>query len=185
MHFPRYSSSRHWIGNARTKAHVRPSPIVVFSPFSKQPSQVPLTERNEPIQTLSPQAPDQPFAKGIRFWRSNGSLENSNSKGLDAAVQIHRENTRPIADQPTVSVVTGDGFPELLLQRQSRRPPWPWRGFARRSSSAGSRVDGWVPILRANRRGWSLAKCGCRVSEPVPMRPGAAPKWGSLEPSPR
>jgi len=91
-----------------------PSPIVVFSPFSKQPSQVPLTERNEPIQALSPQASDQPFAKGIRFWCSNWSLENSNSKGLDAAVQIHRENTRPIADQPTVSVVTRDGFPELL-----------------------------------------------------------------------
>jgi len=77
VHFPRYSSSRHWMGNAWAKAHVRPSPIVVFSPFSNQPSQVPLTERNEPIQALSPQAPDQPFAKGIRFWRSDGSLENS------------------------------------------------------------------------------------------------------------
>ena len=54
IHFPRYSSFRHWIGNARTKAHVRPFPIVVCSPFSKQRPKVALTDRNEPIQTLSP-----------------------------------------------------------------------------------------------------------------------------------
>jgi hypothetical protein len=125
VHFRRYSSSWHWIGNARTKAHASRS------------------------------------CCSVRAELGRGVVFTCRSLRVPRSMTIGRESGTAAS-----------------LPRQSRRPPSPWRGFARRSSTAGSRRDGWVPILRANRRGWSLAKCGCRVSQPVPMRPGAAPKVG-------
>ena len=59
-------SLRRWIRNAGSEAGVRPSTIVMSDPFLKNVAKMPLIEGDQPIQALSTNRADQPFAMSIR-----------------------------------------------------------------------------------------------------------------------
>jgi len=100
--------------NAGSQTFVWSSVVVVNCPFSGQHAQMALIQGNEPIQTLPPQAADQPLAIGVGLRRPNGSFQNFDSQGFDGAIQVFRENARTIVDQPAVRVITGNSLTELL-----------------------------------------------------------------------
>ncbi len=83
-------------------------------PFPSQRAQVSFIQRNEPIQAFTPQAADESFTIGVGLRRPDGSFQDGDSEGLQITVQISREDTGPVVDQPTIRVVAGDRFSELL-----------------------------------------------------------------------
>ena len=62
------------IRDARSQARMRASVVVMSDPFREYPTDVPLVERNHPIQTLTTNRADQPFAKRIRLRCPQGVL---------------------------------------------------------------------------------------------------------------
>ena len=55
------------IRNARSQARVRTPAIVVRDPLPKDSAEVPLVERNQPVQTLAPNRANHPFAERVRL----------------------------------------------------------------------------------------------------------------------
>src|SRR5438093_13751365 len=65
------------IGNTWTEARVRPAVIVMRNPFSQDSPEMPLIDRNHPIQTLTTCSPDHAFAIGIRLRHRNRCLQDA------------------------------------------------------------------------------------------------------------
>jgi hypothetical protein len=57
---------RRWIRNVGPQAGVWPSAIVMSNPFLKNSAKMPVTQGGQPIQALSTNRTDQPFAISIR-----------------------------------------------------------------------------------------------------------------------
>jgi hypothetical protein len=73
-----------------------------------------LAQRNHEIQTLPAYASHQPFAVGVRLWRSRGRLQYPQSKSLELLVHFCREDRITVPDQETVGMVARDRFAQLL-----------------------------------------------------------------------
>jgi hypothetical protein len=58
---------RRWIRNVGPQAGVWPSAIVMSNPFLKNSAKMPVTQGDQPIQALSTNRADQPFAMSIRL----------------------------------------------------------------------------------------------------------------------
>src|SRR5882762_10026653 len=76
------------IWDARSQARMRASVVIVSDPFSDDGPKMPFIQKNQPIQTFATHAPDQPLAKCVRLWCSDGRLENRQTHrghcGIDA-----------------------------------------------------------------------------------------------------
>ena len=66
---------------------MRPAAIVVPNKFVKDESQVPVIDRNQIIQTLTSDGPDEPLAISIGFRSPNRRSDRSHSKILQRRVE--------------------------------------------------------------------------------------------------
>src|SRR5450756_2130841 len=65
-----------WHRYARARAHVWPSAIVVVNPQLKGAPEMPLTQRDEKVQTLSTHSAYEPFTRRIRQRRPHGCSQD-------------------------------------------------------------------------------------------------------------
>lgn len=63
------------------------SAIVVANKFSQDQAQVLLVDRNQVIQTLAPDGPDEPFAIGVGFGSADRRSDRSRTKILQRCVE--------------------------------------------------------------------------------------------------
>jgi hypothetical protein len=103
-----------WHRYARTKAHVGPSAIVVVDPQLKTASEMPLTQRDQEVQTLSTHGAHKALTYGVCFWRPHGCSQNPDAHVRHGLVQFLREDAVPIVDHEPVRMVARQGFTELL-----------------------------------------------------------------------
>jgi hypothetical protein len=76
-----------WLRNSRSQCRMRPAAIVVPNKFVKDESQVPVIDRNQIIQTLTSDGPDEPLAISIGFRSPNRRSDRSHSKILQRRVE--------------------------------------------------------------------------------------------------
>lgn len=88
--------------------------VIMDQPILRHLSEMTLTQRNQEIQTVPPEATDQSFAMGIRLGRSEGRLKDSHSQGSYRKIQLLRVNTVPIVNQKAVALVVVNRLAKLL-----------------------------------------------------------------------
>ena len=71
--------------------------IVMRHPFGQDSPEMPLVERNHPIETLSTRRSDEPFAIGVRLRGAHRRLQDVHPHGLQGAV--HRGEDRVVIVQ--------------------------------------------------------------------------------------
>src|SRR5438552_594616 len=76
------------IGNTRTQRHVRAPGIVMGDPGFQNGSQMPCGERDQPIQTLSPDRTDEAFADRIGHRASRRGLQHLDSEFFHRFVEV-------------------------------------------------------------------------------------------------
>ena len=103
---------RYWY--ARAKAHVRPFVIVVVNPQLKGAPEMPLTQRNKKVQTLSTHRAHKALAYRVCFWSPQGCSQNSDAHVRHGLVQFLREDAVPIVDHEAVRMAARQGFTKLL-----------------------------------------------------------------------
>jgi hypothetical protein len=86
----------------------------VDNPFRKDPSQVPLAERNQIIQALSADRANRPLTNGVRLRGSHWRLQNSQAQSSDGCIELTGKFGVAVTKQEPVRVIGRDGFPELL-----------------------------------------------------------------------
>jgi len=77
-------------------------------------AKVPVVDRNEIIQTLTSDGPDEPFAKGVSFWRPDRRLDRPHAKIVERHVERRRENRISVVNDKPVWMWVGENLPELL-----------------------------------------------------------------------
>jgi hypothetical protein len=97
--------------------------VVMLYPLSQEIPKVPLVERNQVIQTLPSNRPDQPLAVGIGLRGAYRRSQHSQAQRPYLPVQSRRENAVAVVNQETLTMVAGNGFPKLL-----HRPNCAWVG---------------------------------------------------------
>jgi len=117
----------HWwscsdrVGNAGTKTSVNPSVIVVGDPVLQHLFQMPLPERDQEVQALPSDRPDQPLTNGVCLGRPHRRLEYSYTHCIHSLVQVRRKDAVPVVDQKTVRMFLGQRLVELLERPFSAR----------------------------------------------------------------
>lgn len=88
------------VGNARAESRVRATAIILTHPLGQDSPEVPLIERNTPIQTFTTCCPDHAFAISVRLrhpigvlvreapWRSGRGPPRSRRRYRDRAPRI-------------------------------------------------------------------------------------------------
>jgi hypothetical protein len=88
--------------------------IVVVNPQLKGAPEMPLTQRDEEVQTLSPGCAYEAFACGICLRRPDGSSKNPDAHIRHSLVQFPREDAVPVVDHEAVRMAARQGLTELL-----------------------------------------------------------------------
>ena len=88
-----------------TQRHVRSPAVVMFHPGFQDRAQMPLRQRDQPVQTLTPNRSDHPFADRIRLRAVRRRLQHAQAQRPDRFVQVPREDAVPVVNQ----VPVGDG----------------------------------------------------------------------------
>ena len=111
-----------------------------------------LTDWNDVIETLAPNASDQALAEAIALGRPHWSLQHSQTHPSNRAIDVSREDRVAVVNEETVLVLGIKELAKLLgspfggrMRRQAGRPigglsdEAPCRLEARRSACAGGR----------------------------------------------
>ena len=106
--------------NAWSQRHVRTASVVMQYPCVQQAPQVALSEWYQQIQALPPERADEPLAERIGLRTLGRRFEDPEPKVPYALVELLGENAVAIMQQKTVTMVSRDGFTQLL-QRPVRR----------------------------------------------------------------
>lgn len=88
--------------------------IVIGNEFTDSRPKMSLVDRNDEIQTFSPNGADDPFAEGIGGRRSDWSPESTDSKVSKRGVDRLREDGVAIMNHKSILMVIGQKFAELL-----------------------------------------------------------------------
>jgi len=80
-----------WLRCPRAQGGMRSSTIIKSNKFSKSQSQVPLVDRDEIVQALPPNGPDQSFAEGICRGRLNRRSKYSHAEVVQRQVASEDE----------------------------------------------------------------------------------------------
>ena len=67
------------LGNPRTEARVRASPIVMRDPLGQDRPQLPFMERNDVVETFSTRRPDQALAERVRLRHADRCFKGGQS----------------------------------------------------------------------------------------------------------
>src|SRR5579862_9485278 len=73
-----------------------------------------LVGRDQEIETLSPNGPDQPFTECIRLRRSDRRFQCSYTESLQLGIQGRRKNRVPIVNDEAVRMIEWQELAELL-----------------------------------------------------------------------
>ena len=85
------------LGNPRTEARVRATPIVMRYPLGQDLPQMPFIERNDVVETLSTRRPDQALAERVRLRRADRCFQDAKihrSQGVVNALARTRHRDR-------------------------------------------------------------------------------------------
>ena len=86
-------------------SHVRAACVVMLDPLVQQASQVVLCQRDQTVQTLTPQRPKDPFADGVGLWSPGRRFQHSQPQVAYTLIEMLGENSVPVVHQETVAVV--------------------------------------------------------------------------------
>src|SRR5712691_3847865 len=93
------------IWDARSQARMRASVVVMSDPLHEYPTDVPLIQRNHPIQTLATNRADQPFAIRIRLRGSHGRLENRQTHGPHGGIDALGIDAVAVVNEPSMGLI--------------------------------------------------------------------------------
>jgi hypothetical protein len=99
---------------AGAKAHVQPSVIVVVNPQLKGAPEMPLSQWDQKVQTLSTRGAHKALAHGVCFWCPHRCSQDPDAHVRYGLVQFLREDAVPIVDHEAVRMAARQGFTELL-----------------------------------------------------------------------
>ena len=140
--------------------------VVVRHPLCQDSAQVFLAQRNHEIQTLATYASHQPFAVGIRLWRSRGRAQDPQSKSPELLVHLCREDRVTVPDEETVGMIARNRFAKLLQGpgcRGMRSDVAMYDNAVSRPPSGGTHREfetGQSPRPGNRRRRWTGHDCG-------------------------
>ena len=107
--------------NSGSETTMRSPRIVVTNPFTHQPTEMPLIERDHEIQTLASYGPDQSFTKCIslrRLWRR---FQDPQPEALyKLLIEFRREDRITVMDDEAMLGLARKSFPKLLQGPCSR-----------------------------------------------------------------
>src|SRR5271170_7317197 len=75
---------------------------------------MPFAQRNDPIEALPPQSPDQPFAKRVRLRTMHRRGDHLEAKVRQRSVQLGRKDPVVVVYDEAILVVGRDSFSQLL-----------------------------------------------------------------------
>lgn len=99
---------------ARPKGRVRTAAVVMESPGTNRPPQMRLAERNEEVQTLPAERPQESLTVCICHRRLDGRSEDPDTHGRHSRIQPWRIDAVPVMEDESVAVGCGEDLPELL-----------------------------------------------------------------------
>lgn len=121
---------RQRIRNARSQARVRTAAVVVNDPPLKDPSKMPLIERNHEIQAFAPHRPHQAFAKRVRLRCAYRRSENRQTHRRQRSIDAIRIDAVAIGNHVSMRLIPRHDHSELL-RRPVRGGMAPSRSSAR------------------------------------------------------
>jgi hypothetical protein len=81
-----------WLRDSRPKRGMRASPIEISNEFTKDSLQMTFAERDQEIETLATNSPDEPFAESVRLRSANRSFQHTDAKAPELIVQSERKD---------------------------------------------------------------------------------------------
>ena len=96
----RQDASRRW--HTRSETHVHSGAVVIIAELSHDLPQMAFAERDDEIETLTPQRSHQSFAVTICLRRTVGCPKDTDSEVSDPAVQLSGEDAVVIVDQISI-----------------------------------------------------------------------------------
>lgn len=88
--------------------------VVVGHPLRQDPPQMPLVERNHPIETLAPSGPNESLAVPVGLRRAEGCLQHAQRHAVQRIVNRWREDAVAIVHEEAIGPIEGKAIPELL-----------------------------------------------------------------------
>ena len=93
------------LGNPRTEARVRASPIVLRHPLGQDLPQLPFMERNDVVETFSTRRPDQVLTERVRLRRADRCLQDAQIHRLHCVVHSGRKHGIAIVHNERITVL--------------------------------------------------------------------------------
>jgi hypothetical protein len=106
--------------NTRTQRHMRAACIVMAHPCMQEATQVGLSERDQKVQALPPERPQQSLTEGIRLGTSHGGFKGSHPQVAYTPVELLREDRIAVMNEEMVRVIRWDCLAQLLERSLSR-----------------------------------------------------------------
>ena len=88
--------------------------VVVGHPLRQDPPQMPLVERNHPIETLAPSGPNESLAVPVGLRRAEGCLQHAQRHAVQRIVNRWREDAVAIVHEEAIGPIEGKAILELL-----------------------------------------------------------------------
>ena len=87
------------------QARKRAAPVVMGNPFLKHSPKMPFTEWEQPIQALSANCADQPFAMSVRLRCPHRRLENRQTHGCHHGIDALGIDAVAVVNDPSMGLI--------------------------------------------------------------------------------
>lgn len=88
--------------------------VVVGDPLRQDTPQMPLVQRNHPIETLAPRGANESPAVPVGLRRADGCLQQAQRHGAERLINRGREDAVAIVYEEAIRPIDGKAIPELL-----------------------------------------------------------------------
>ena len=106
--------AKHWIRDARPKAGMWPTAVIVRDPLFENAPQVLLVQRNQEVQTFAADCSYQPLAESVRLGSPEWRFQNPQVHCPQCRIEIGRINAVAIVNEEVLRLFAGNHFSELL-----------------------------------------------------------------------
>ena len=138
-----------WLRDSWPQRRVWTAAVVMSNELLDDHPQMTFVEGDQEIEALATNRPDQALAMGVCFRRSNGRLQNAETKTLQFGIQFGREDRIAVMDHELVRMVEGQALAELLEGSLGNR----MRGDVRVQNPPRTDLHGDEDVQRTQRRG--------------------------------
>ena len=107
-----FTQVQRWMRDAGPQACVRPAAIVMGHPLCQHTPKMALIERDHEVQTLAPNAPDQPFAMGVWLRRPHRRVQYLQAHRPRRSVDAFGIDAVAIMDDESVQLIAGRDHPD-------------------------------------------------------------------------